>query len=215
MKIGPAVFMATFFRPPRFLLRDRASKRPDPHATKLVRCYRCGRSLEISAHAESGSCPHCAGNLRLLDIEITKGHWGTSLLTTGTIHVHKDAKVVANLLIASGDITIEGIVDGMCISGATTRITESGELKGGTRTAKLIVEPGALIRGSLFETPSKALGTIDVDAAVRARPGKGPASEISFKHPQRSAPPCKPEPIIETKQATPIASGLPRLRVVR
>ncbi len=203
--------MASFFRPPRFLLRDRASKRLDPHATMVVRCYRCGRSLEVSAFAESGSCPHCAGNLRFQNIEITKGHWGTSLVTTGTIHIHKDAKVIANLLIASQKITIEGIVEGMCISGTCTRITPTGQLKGGTRTAQLIVEPGAIIQGSLFETPSEALGTIDVDAAIRARPGKGPASEIEFKHPKRTIP----APIVEPEPTPPVSTGPPRLRVVR
>ncbi len=203
--------MATFFRPPRFLLRDRASKRPDPHATRVVRCYRCGGILEVSAHAESGSCPHCAGNLRLVDISVTKGHWGTSLLTTGSIHIHPHAKVAANLLIASGDITIEGIVDAMCISGGKTHITETGQLQGGTRTAQLIVDPGALIRGSLFETPSDALGKVDVDAAVRARPGKGPASEIAFKHAKRN----QPTPKILSTQPTTAPTGPPRLRVVR
>lgn len=212
MKVGPAVFMASFFKPPRFLLRERASKRPDPHAVVIVRCYRCGRGLEVSAFAESGSCPHCAGNLRFGDLVIDKGHWGGSLITTGNIHIHQGAKVQANLLIASGDITIDGLVEGMCIAGGTTRITPTGELRGGTRTAQLIIDPGALIRGSLFETPSDALGSIDVDAAMRARPGKGPASKIEFKHPRRTVP--VPETIVEHKAAA-LPPSPPRLRVVR
>ena len=214
--------MATFFRPPRFLLRDRAGKRPDTHAVVVVRCYRCGRSLEASAFAESGSCPHCAGNLRFGDLTIDKGHWGASLVTTGSIHIHQGARVQANLLIASGNIIIDGLVEGMCISGGMTRITQTGELRGGTRAAQLIVDPGALIRGSLFETPSSALGSIDVDAAIRARPGKGPASAIEFKHPERATTPeprdpfvkPTPKPLFEPKAAPPQGSP-PRLRVVR
>ena len=174
--------MASFFRPPRFLMRDRGAPRNAIPESRSVICYRCAKSTTVSGFAESSSCPHCAGNLRLLPIEITKGHWGTSIMTTESVHVHQQAKVIANLIIASHDILIEGLVQGMCICGGTATISPTGELKGGIRATKLIIEPGATIDGSIVEAPSVALGSVNVDAASRARPGTGPASQIEFKH---------------------------------
>ncbi len=203
--------MASFFKPPRFLMRERGSKRIEVPESKAVTCYRCAKSLTVSGYAESASCPHCSGNLRLLPIEITKGHWGTSIMTTESVLVHQHAKVIANLVIASHDIIIEGAIHSMCICGGNATITATGELKGGIRAAQLIIEPGATIEGSIVESPSIALGTVDVDAAARARPGTGPASLIELKPTHTKA---HPEPTVD--HPTPIDPAYPpRLRVVR
>jgi hypothetical protein len=162
-------------------MRERGAARVVVPQSRDVVCYRCAATLPVSGYAESASCPRCAGNLRLLPIEVTKGHWGTSLLTTESIVVHPDAQVIANLSVASGDITISGSVHSMCVAGGTITITESGELRGGVRAAQVIIEPGARIVGSVIESPSKALGSLDIDAASRARPGTGPAAQIEIK----------------------------------
>lgn len=213
---GSAISMATFFKPPRFLMRDRASARNATPQSRTVTCYRCAKSLSVSGFAESASCPHCAGNLRLLPIEITKGHWGTSIMTTQSVHVHPEAKLIANLIIASHDILIEGVVQGMCICGGTATLTPTAELKGGIRAAQLIIQPGATIEGSIVEAPSLALGQVDVDAAARARPGTGPASQIEIKTPNNS--PQEPNFPIQTASDQPFLirpASPPRLRVVR
>ncbi len=192
-------------------MRERGSPRTAIPESRSVICYRCAKSLTVSGYAESASCPHCSGNLRLLPIEITKGHWGTSLMTTESVLVHPQAKVIANLVIASHNILIEGAIHSMCICGGTATITSTGELKGGIRAAQLIIEPGATIEGSIVESPSIALGTIDVDAATRARPGTGPASQIELKpaHTKVDAHPIADQPIrIHPMQP-------PKLRVVR
>lgn len=213
---GAAVFMASFFKPPRFLMRDRGSPRIAVPESRQVTCYRCTKTSIVSGYAESSSCPHCAGNLRLLPIEIIKGHWGSSIMTTESVLVHEHAKVIANLVVASHDIIIEGAIHSMCVCGGTAIVRSTGELKGGVRAAQLIIEPGATIEGSIVESPSTALGTIDVDAAARARPGTGPAAQIEFL----SVPP-NPHPthqIIEHKRLEPIVvpkDRPPRLRVVR
>jgi len=203
--------MASFFKPPRFLMRERGSARTVIPESRTVTCYRCAKSLIVSGYAESASCPHCSGNLRLLPIEITKGHWGTSIMTTESVHVHPEAKLIANLIIASHDILIDGVVHGMCICGGKATITSTGELKGGIRAAQLIIEPGATIEGSIVEAPSMALGKIDVDAASRARPGTGPAAQIEFKPFQLADSQEKITPqtlVIHSDEP-------PRLRVVR
>ncbi len=147
--------MASFFKPPRFLMRDRAAARTVVPQSRNVTCYRCAASLPVSGYAESASCPKCAGNLRLLPLDITKGHWGTSLMTTESIIVHPEAQVIANIAIASLDITISGSVHAMCIAGGTVTINETGELKGGIRAARARpgTGPAAQIEMKPFEDP--------------------------------------------------------------
>ncbi len=202
--------MASFFKPPRFLMRDRGAARPVVPQSRDVVCYRCAAVLPVSGYAESASCPKCAGNLRLLPLEITKGHWGTSLLTTESIIVHPEAQVIANLTVASGDITIAGSVHSMCIAGGTVTLAQTGELRGGVRAARVIIEPGARITGSVIESPSKALGTLDIEAAARARPGTGPASQIEIKPFEDPLSAPDPPPTIVLPRST-----QQRLRVVR
>lgn len=208
--------MASFFKPPRFLMRERGSSRTPVPESRQVKCYRCAKSSTVSGYAESASCPHCAGNLRLLPIEIAKGHWGSSIMTTETIHVHQQAKVIANLIIASGDIQIEGAIHAMCICGGTATVSSTGELRGGIRASQLAIEAGACIEGSIVEAPSEALGKIDVDAASRARPGTGPAAEVDFKPTQMAT--INLNQMIEPKNHHPFLlhpTSPPKLRVVR
>ncbi|MGV6814930.1 MAG: polymer-forming cytoskeletal protein, partial [Phycisphaerales bacterium] len=206
--------MASFFKPPRFLMRDRASPRTITPESRTVTCYRCAQKSTVSGFAESASCPHCAGNLRLLPIHITKGHWGSSVMTTESVHVEENAKLIANLVIASNDILIEGVVEAMCICGGIARLTPTGILKGGIRATQLIIEPGAAIEGSIVEAPSIALGSVDVDAASRARPGTGPAAQIEFKHltsPNLAQIPA--QSITPPPTSPPLPTSPPRLRV--
>lgn len=137
-------------------------------------------------------------------------------MTTESVHVHEQAKIIANLVVASHDILVEGVVHAMCICGGTVRITSNAELKGGIRAAQLIIEPGAKIEGSIIESQSKALGTLDVDAASRSKPGTGPAAQIEFKSTILASK--KMNQMIEPKDDHPFfihPSHPPRLRVVR
>ena len=98
----------------------------------------------------------------------------------------------------------------MCVSGGTVTITATGELRGGVRAKSVIIEPGARITGSVIESPSNALGSLDIDAAARARPGTGPASQIEIKpFEDPLAAPEPPQTIVLPR------STQQRLRVVR
>lgn len=190
-------------------LAERSAPRLPAHATRPVRCYRCARLFEASAFAESTSCPACAGAIRLPDLVLDKGHWGGSIQTAGSVTVPAGATVRASLIVASGDVLISGHVHAMIIAGGTVRITAGAELRGGARCKTLIVDPGALIRGGPFEAPSNALGTVDIDAAARAIPGKGPAARVPILDQAAEA-------LIETKPyPLPRHPPKPPLRVVR
>ncbi|MBL4808791.1 MAG: polymer-forming cytoskeletal protein [Phycisphaerales bacterium] len=173
--------MATFFKPPRFLIRDRAVPRPQSTKPIEVTCYRCAKSSHHSPFAETATCPHCAGRLCIGDVHITQGHWGTSIQTTGSVTIEENAQVNANLIICSGNLHIAGKLHAMCICGTNTIITKSADIQGGIRTAHLHIQPGATIRGCLIETQSHALGIIDVETAMRNAPGKGQAAQIELK----------------------------------
>lgn len=190
-------------------LAERAAPRLPAHATRVLRCYRCGASFEASAFAESTSCPKCAGAVRTPDLVLDKGHWGGSIQTAGTVRVPPGSTVRSSLIVASGDVIIEGRVYAMIIAGGTVRIASGGELRGGARCRTLAVDPGALIRGGPFEAPSDALGTIDIDTAARSVPGKGPAAHIEALAIEIEGKPL----IITAPQAPP--GPPPRLRVVR
>jgi hypothetical protein len=194
------LFRLRRFRPS---LLERAAPRLPAHATRVVRCYRCGKSFEASAFAESTVCPSCGGAVRLPDMVLDKGHWGGSVQTAGTVVIPEGATVRSSLIVASGDITIDGKVHAMLISGGTVRVGAKAELRGGARCRVLIVAPGAVVRGGPFEAPSDALGTVDIDAAARAVPGKGPAAWVeALEEPA-------PEPLVITRPVK------PPLRVVR
>jgi hypothetical protein len=186
-------------------LAERDAPRLPAHATRPVRCYRCAHCFEASAFAESTSCPRCAGAVRIPDLVLDHGHWGGSLQTAGRVHVPAGATVRSSLIVASGDILIEGRVYAMLIAGGTVRVGPHAELRGGARCRTLIVDPGALIRGGPFEAPSNALGTVNIDAAARAIPGKGPAADVPGA--PRPGDTVEP-PIVFTRPAPP-------LRVVR
>jgi hypothetical protein len=194
-------------------LAERAAPRLPAHATRVLRCYRCGASFEASAFAESTSCPKCAGAVRTPDLLLDKGHWGGSIQTAGTVRVPPGATVRSSLIVASGDVLIEGRVYAMIIAGGTVRIAAGGELRGGARCRTLVVDPGALIRGGPFEAPSDALGTVDIDTAARSIPGKGPAAYVEALA-ASSAMEIEGKPLIITAPQT-HAGPPPRLRVVR
>ncbi len=188
------LFRLRRFRPS---LLERAAPRLPAHATRVVRCYRCGRSFEASAFAESTVCPGCGGAVRLPDMVLGRGHWGGSVQTAGTVLVPEGATVRSSLIVASGDITIEGKAHAMLISGGTIRVGARGELRGGARCRVLVVDPGAVVRGGPFEAPSDALGTVDIDAAARAVPGKGPAAWVeALEEPA-------PEPVVVMRAVKP------------
>lgn len=173
--------MASFFKPPRFLIRERPAPRQQSTAPIEVTCYRCAKHSTHSPFAETASCPHCAGRLQIGDVHITNGHWGTSIQTTGSVTIDEHAKVQANLIICSGPLHIAGNVHAMCIAGGPTTIESTAEVQGGIRTSQIILNPGAVIRGCLIETQSRVIGNIDVNAAMRSAPGKGQAAQIEIK----------------------------------
>jgi len=183
--------MASLFRPPRFLIRERPAPRaPSPEHTQVL-CYHCARRSAHSVFAETGSCPRCARQLRFGDRLIEHEHWGTSILTTGSIRITKDAGVHANLIVCSRDLIIEGAVHAMCLVGGRATVAAHALVKGGIRAAALDLAPGATIDACLIETRSSALGTIDLDDAARSAPGKGPAARAAIEPTVR---PVHPDP---------------------
>lgn len=190
-------------------LAERAAPRQPAHALRLVRCYRCAGAFEASVHAESTSCPRCAGAVRIPDVTVRTGHWGGSIQTAGSVRVLPGCTVRAGLIVASGDILIEGRVHAMLIAGGAVRVTSQGELRGGARCKTLVIDPGALVRGGPFEAPSDALGTVSIDAAARVVPGRGPAADVAGT--RSATTEIEPKPLVVTLPPP----GTPRLRVVR
>ena len=184
------------FRPPRFLIRERATPRPAQPAQHDITCYHCARTSTHSAFAETGSCPHCARHLRFGDHCIEHEHWGTSILTTGSVHITPAGAVHANLVVCARDLVIEGAVHAMCLVGGRATIARGATVLGGIRTATLDLQPGATLRSCLIETRSRALGTVDLEHAARSAPGKGPLAQADIEPTVR---PAAPDPQIAAR----------------
>jgi len=188
--------MASLFRPPRFLIRERPTARAAAPEQAEVLCYHCARRSTHSVFAETGSCPHCARQLRFGDRRIEQEHRGTSILTTGSVHITPDAGVHANLIVCSRDLVIEGVVHAMCLVGGRASIARGAEVRGGIRAASLDLAPGASIRACLIETRSRALGILDLEDAARSAPGKGPAARAQL---EPSVRPMTREPAVAAR----------------
>ncbi|MEM9372974.1 MAG: polymer-forming cytoskeletal protein [Planctomycetota bacterium] len=193
------------------LAERRAPKLP-AHATRVLRCYHCGGSFEASAFAESTGCSRCGGAVRIPDITIDRGHWGGALLTAGRVHVLPGSTVRASLIVASGDVLIDGAVHAMVLSGGRVHVTATGRLRGGARCRSLVVEPGAVVLGGPFESHAEVLGSVDIETAARSTPGKGPAARVPALESEVEPKPAPP-PIIRFPKAR-RADDTPRLRVV-
>lgn len=195
-------------------LAERNAPRLPAHATRVLHCYRCGKAFEASAFAESTGCAKCGGAVRIPDVTIDKGHWGGAIQTAGRVHVLPGCTVRSSLIVASGDVLIEGTVHAMIIAGGKVHITASGQLRGGARCRTLIIEPGAIVFGGPFESHAEVLGTIDIETAARSTPGKGPAARVPGLQGEIEPKPAPPEPVVVRIPLTRRADDLPRLRVV-
>lgn len=162
-------------------MRECEAPRAAAPEQRTVTCYRCAKHSDHTVYAESGSCPHCAGRLVFGDVLIDSGRWGASVQTTGSVWITGSADVRTNLIVCSGDLRIAGRVHAMCLCAGRATVDPTAEIRGGIRAASLDLAPGASIRGCLIETNSTVLGSIDIDAALRAAPGRGPAAQIEIK----------------------------------
>ncbi len=135
---------------------------------RTVQCYHCRHRFEVSARAESTSCPGCNKALYVGDIDVP-GQRGPirEIRTCGRITVGKKGRLICESIEAHGGIDCLGIIDSKrIISGRRVTLGPKAQLKGMLQAPALVIEGGAKITSggmgipddplSLSELPRKA-----------------------------------------------------------
>lgn len=128
-----------------------------PPPTRPVQCYHCRHRFEVAAQARTSSCPKCAKGLQLDDVVISDYHAVRRIQTCGRLVVNKKGRVVAQLVEASGDMEIQGTVEGRVVCAGRVHLGPKAHLKGDCAALSLAVESGATVGGGLFLVPDPAL----------------------------------------------------------
>ena len=117
---------------------------------RAIRCYHCRAETVVSGHAQSGSCPHCNRHFALLDIVITRRHWGGRLETCGKARVEQDAIVRTPLLVASEGVEVHGNFAGRLVSFGPVVVGPDATIDADVEAPAIRIEPGARILGGRF-----------------------------------------------------------------
>ena len=131
---------------------------------KRVQCYHCGHRFEVSARAQSTSCPNCNKALLVSDIILSKYDAVKAKQTCGKIVIKKKGRLIAELVEANEGIECEGILEAKrVISGKTVLLKKKCSFQGHLQAPACVVELGATIKPSLFEVPSDPKGLAGLD----------------------------------------------------
>ena len=133
-------------------------------APRLVQCYHCRHRFEVSARAESTSCPGCNKPLYVGDIDVP-GQRGPirEIRTCGRITVGKKGRLICESIEAHGGIHCLGIIDSRkIIAGDRVVLGPKAQLKGVLQSPILVGEAGARILSGRMAIPEDPLEIIDL-----------------------------------------------------
>ncbi|MEL7473127.1 MAG: polymer-forming cytoskeletal protein [Planctomycetota bacterium] len=124
-----------------------------------VRCYHCGRSIEVSAKAQSASCPSCHKSLNVADVVIKDTRRGVRVDSCGRVSIKARARVVTKTLHAMEGLEVLGKLQADVECRGKVVIGPKAEWKGDLRASALEVAKGAVIEQGYFD-----IGPFDDDA---------------------------------------------------
>lgn len=129
-----------------------------------MQCYHCRRRFEVSARAESTSCPGCNKALFVGDIDVP-GQRGPirEIRTCGRITVGKKGRLICEFIEAHAGIECLGIIDSKkIIAGNRVVLGPKAQLKGVLQAPTLIIEGGAKIISGGMAVPEDPLEISDL-----------------------------------------------------
>jgi hypothetical protein len=141
-----------------------------------VRCYHCGRRMEVGARTMSTSCPGCHKTLKVEDI-VVKSYTGVvNLETCGRLIVRPKGHAVAkSRIVALAGIEVKGRIHcKRAMSEGQVLLSKKSEWKGDLRAASLVVESGAVILGGHFKVPVDPLEPEPTEVEERPEAGDSP-----------------------------------------
>jgi hypothetical protein len=122
--------------------------RGKPAQRRMIRCYLCGRTQEVSGKAMSTTCPGCHKAIRIEDLVIKTYTPVNDLETCGRIVVTKKGRVAAKRIRAGDGIECEGVIHGTLETAGNVEFGAKAEWKGQTlRSKRLVIVDGVKLDG--------------------------------------------------------------------
>lgn len=125
------------------------------------RCYRCGEAFRSASRAVSASCTKCYRQVVVQDVVVRGTHWGTPILSCGTVTIAKRAKARCQLVIASEGVRVQGLLEALVVSGGRVEVESGGELRGGILAPAVRFHERAVLDIEHSRVPIDPLGLID------------------------------------------------------
>jgi hypothetical protein len=129
-----------------------SSHGPAPNQRR-VQCYHCRNRFDISAQAQSTSCPKCSRQLIIEDVIVKTLHSVRKIQTCGKVVVEKKGRIIAQSVEAHGGVFVEGVLDANVISGGLVKIGSKALWKGDCRAPAVSIEDGCVISSGYFVVP--------------------------------------------------------------
>ncbi len=138
-----------------------ARKKKTPVRRK-IRCYLCGRSLEVSAKAMSSTCPGCNRAIKIEDVIVKSYVPVIELQTCGKIKVTKRGRVAAKHILSGDGIDCEGSIDGCVETEGKVKFGPKAVWRGKTlQSRSLAIADGATLQGDIIVPWSRAENPAD------------------------------------------------------
>jgi hypothetical protein len=110
-------------------------------------CVLCGAALYASERSLQVQCRHCNQYVHVRNVRIAGTHGIPKTITCGDVEVDARGRVMGDLV--GRNITVAGTVNGNILATAEVRVAGTARISGHILCARLHVEPGALIEGSI------------------------------------------------------------------
>ncbi len=122
-------------------LRDRFEHLLGKPKNRVVRCFECEASHEVSSSAHSSTCRSCGAYIDLQDYKIT-GSFSRNIVTRGSVYLSSKGDLSSSKIICDSAI-LHGKMRGniRCLGKLTIRST--GRVPGTLEAGKIIVERGS------------------------------------------------------------------------
>ncbi len=153
---------------PSFL--DKITKIFTRESSRVVTCFSCRGTQEVSSDAQSSLCPHCGSYIDIRDFRIA-GPFARSIQTQGLLHLTVKADVASHRILC-GRARIEGRFRGRILCTGEAVIQVDGHYEGQIEAARLEVHKKANVEfhqpvhAQSFEICGRARATLVCEGRV-------------------------------------------------
>ncbi len=122
-----------------------------PSVRRNIRCYLCGRPMEVSSKTMSTTCPGCNRAIKIEDVLVKSYVPVNDLQTCGRIKVTKRGRIAAKHIQSGDGIECEGSIEGSIESEGCMRLGPKSNWKGrALQSQSLAVSEGATLHGDII-----------------------------------------------------------------